>query len=145
MGKPEGKRRFVRPNFRWQNKKWTLNVMLCIGQWNLFYLKKRRNSRLTEERLASEASIGLEQSVQQPTAGVRHSITFIRGVVMVGSFCFLPRGCGCESCLFPLSLPIYTLSRLGSPVHTQNSLSLSLSLTLSLAHIPANKPRSIVR
>ena len=28
MGELEGKRRFVRPNFRWQNKKWTLSVML---------------------------------------------------------------------------------------------------------------------
>lgn len=46
---------------------------------------------------------------------------------MVGWFCFLSRGCGCESCLFLLSLPTYPMSHLASPVHKQNSLFLSLS------------------
>jgi hypothetical protein len=30
MGKPEGKRRSVRPRCRWENKKWNLNVKLYI-------------------------------------------------------------------------------------------------------------------
>jgi len=39
MGKPEGKRRSVRPRCRWENKKWNLNVKLCIRKKASFAIK----------------------------------------------------------------------------------------------------------